>query len=272
MIGAVLALVALAAIVVFAAPAIQRRLLYLPGRRIPPPDAVLPGAEEVTLRTDDALDLRAWYLAPPSGGPGTTVVVFHGNAGTIADRAPLARRLQSADLGVLLVEYRGYGGNPGRPSEEGLGRDAVAAVRFVGARPEVDPDRIVYLGESLGAAVAVGVAVEHPPAALVLRSPFTSLPDVAAVHYPLVPRGLVAERYPNLDRIRDLDVPLLVVAGDRDSIVPFSQSRAVYEAAPAFKRLVVVEGADHNDVDLGVGRLVDETVAFVDEVLRASER
>ncbi len=269
MIGGIVLVMAVVTILAVATPAIQRRLLYLPGRTVSPVDAALPGAEEATLRTDDGIELLSWYLPPPSED-GTVVIVFHGNAGTIADRAPLARRLTAAGLGVLLVEYRGYGGNPGSPSEEGLGRDARAAVRFVESRPEVRPDRIVYLGESLGAAVAVDVATARPPAVLVLRSPFASLVEVARVHYPFVPQALVTERYPSRDRIRNLDVPVLVVAGDRDSIVPLAQSRAVYEATPGPKRLVVVEGADHNDVELGVGRLVDETVAFVDEVLPTS--
>ena len=269
MIGAI-AVAALVAAVVVAVPALQRRLLYLPARDVVPVDVALPGAEEVTLATEDGLELRAWYLAPPPEAP--TIVVFHGNAGTLADRAALARGLHDGGVGVLLVEYRGYGGNPGAPSEAGLGRDAQAAVEFLGSRPEVDPGRVVYLGESLGAGVAVGLAVERPPAALVLRSPFTSLPDVARVHYPFLPRWLVPERYPNLERMRRLEVPTLVVAGDRDTVVPFAQSRAVYDEAPEPKELVVVEGADHNDPRLVVDRLVEATIGFLDEVLPPSGR
>ncbi len=153
-------------------------------------------------------------------------------------RAALAVALNRMGLSVLLFDYRGYGGNPGRPSEEGLAADARAAQAWLAAQPEVDPDRIAYFGESLGAAVAVGLAVQRPPAALVLRSPFTSLADVGAVHYPWLPvRRLLLDRYPSIERIASVHAPLLVIAGDRDDIVPLSLSRRLYDAAAEPKRL-----------------------------------
>ncbi len=122
-------------------------------------------------------------------------------------------------------------------------------------QPEVDPDRIVYFGESLGAAVAIGLALERPPAALVLRSPFTSLADVAKVHYPWLPVGrLLIDRYPSIDRIGSLSVPVMVIAGDRDDIVPESLSRKLYDAAREPKRYLLVPGAGHNDPELVDGR------------------
>jgi uncharacterized protein len=244
----------------------QRRLIYLPSQAIPDPTTVLPQAEEVVLDTDDGLELGAWFV-PASGDPVATVVVFNGNAGNRADRAELARKLGTRGLATLLVDYRGYGGNPGRPSERGLMSDGRAAVDFLGSRPEVDPDRIVYFGESLGAGVAIGVALERAPAALVLRSPFVSLPEVASVHYPFLPASwMLWDRFPNLERIADLENPVLVVAGERDSIVPEEQSRRVYEAAPGPKRYLVIEGADHNDAELAWGeRMIEEVVVFVEE-------
>jgi hypothetical protein len=123
------------------------------------------------------------------------------------------------------------------------------------ARPEVDPGRVAYLGESLGAAVALRLAVERPPAALLLRSPFTSLADVGRLHYPWLPVGLLlADRYASAARVARLAVPLLVVAGERDQVVPAALSRRLYDAAPAPKRFVLVPGADHNDAALLDGR------------------
>ena len=140
-------------------------------------------------------------------------------------------------LSVLLFDYRGYGGNPGRPSEDGLAADARAAQAWLAAQPDVDPDRIAYFGESLGAAVAVGLAVQRPPAALVLRSPFTSLADVGAVHYPWLPvRRLLLDRYPSIERIASVHAPVLVIAGDRDDIVPAALSKRLYDAAAEPKR------------------------------------
>ena len=164
-------------------------------------------------------------------------------------RAALAGALNRMGHSVLLFDYRGYGGNPGRPTEEGLASDARAAQAWLSAQPGVE--RIVYFGESLGAAVAVGLAVERPPAALVLRSPFTSLADVGAVHFPWLPvRLLLLDRYPSIERITAVRAPLLVIAGDRDDIVPASLSRRLYDAAAEPKRFVLVPGAGHNDPEV----------------------
>jgi hypothetical protein len=181
-------------------------------------------------------------------------------------RAPLATALVRNGLSVLLFDYRGYAGNPGRPSEDGLAADARAARTWLDAHS----DRIAYLGESLGAAVALRLAVEHPPSALMLRSPFTSLTDVGRLHYPRLPVAqLLSDRYPSIDRIENLGAPLLVIAGERDSIVPAELSRRLYDAAPEPKRFVLVPGADHNDPELLDG---PEVVAEIVRFAQASER
>lgn len=163
----------------------------------------------------------------------------------------LADGLRRLGLPVLLFDYRGYGGNPGIPSEKGLAVDARAAQAWLAKQPEVDADRIVYFGESLGAAVAIELSLHRPPAALVLRSPFTSLPDVGKVHYPWLPLGwLLSEHYPSIDRIGALSVPVMVIAGDRDDIVPESLSRKLFDAARNPKRYLLVPGTGHNDPEL----------------------
>jgi fermentation-respiration switch protein FrsA (DUF1100 family) len=247
--------------------AFQRRLLYLPApRTVPPAASVLPGAEEVAFETADGVRLGGWFV-PAEGRavPGTAVLVCNGNGGNRSLRAPLAAALARLGLHVLLFDYRGYGGNPGQPTEEGLAADARAALDYLVGRPEVDPDRVVYFGESLGAAVALRLATERPPAALVLRSPFASLAEVGQLHYPLVPVSLLLrDRYDSAALAGRLAAPLLVVAGGRDRIVPASHSRRLFAAAPQPKRLVVLEGADHNDHDLLAGpRLLAEVHAFL---------
>jgi uncharacterized protein len=198
-----------------------------------------------------------------------TVVVFNGNAGERSLRAPLAAALNRTGFSVLLFDYRGYGRNPGSPSERGLLNDAGAARAYVIARDDVNAGRLVYFGESLGAAVAVGLAAEYPPAALVLRSPFTSLADMGRLYYPLLPTNLLLrDRFDLLGRIGRLSCPVLIVVGYHDRIVPPDQSRRLYDAAPEPKRFVVIQGADHNDFELLAGDLlIGEVTRFVNEAL-----
>ena len=239
----------------------QRRLIYFPDENAPSIEVMGPGWEEVAYQTGDGLTLGAWYRAPSPGQ--SVVLVFNGNAGNRADRASIGLGLTSAGLGVLLTDYRGYGGNPGDPSEDGLAADARAAAAFVGDREPGAP--VVYFGESLGSAVAVELAVAEPPAALILRSPFTSMAAIGRVHYSWLPVGaILKDRYPSDERIGEVEVPTLVVASDADSIVPIDQSRAIYEAAPGPKHLVVVPGADHNDPNLVSGpEVIDEVMTFI---------
>ena len=239
----------------------QRRLMYFPTRAAP--TSIGTDVEPVTFETGDGLTLNGWFVAASGPSPRVTLLVFNGNAGNRGDRLPLAAAFHRYGLQVLLVDYRGYGGNPGTPTEDGLAADSRAARAYLAGRTDVDASRIVYFGESLGTAVAVGLAVEHPPAAIVLRSPFTSIADVGQHHYPFLPvRLLLRDRFAAIDRIRRIHVPLLVIAGGRDRIVPIDYSRRLYEAAVAPKTLLVLPDADHNDYELLAG----------DEMIRAIVR
>ena len=174
--------------------------------------------------------------------------MLHGNAGSIADRVLHAELLAAAGFDVLLVDYRGYGASSGRPSEAGTYLDARAARRELLRLPGVDVRRVVYLGESLGAAVALELALDDPPRGLVAHTAFTSVRDLARLHYPVIPAAVVPDAYPSLRRIAQLRAPLLVVHGDRDDIVPLSHGRALHAAAPEPKALEVLPGAGHNDL------------------------
>jgi fermentation-respiration switch protein FrsA (DUF1100 family) len=257
------------ALLVLLAWRFQRRLIYLPfPQNVPPIEAVLPEGREIVLRTEDALDLKAWFLPAATARARAAVLLCNGNAGHRGFRAPLAQALSAAGLDVLLFDYRGYGGNPGSPSEEGLLADARSARRWLldhGTRP----DRLVYFGESLGTGVAVMLATEAAPAALILRSPFPSLAAVGRRHYPFLPvRTLLRDRYASIERIRLLSAPLLVILGERDSIIPADLSRELFEAAREPKRLVSIAGANHNDFELLAGeQLVGETLGFLEEWL-----
>jgi hypothetical protein len=222
----------------------RRRLRDTAGERTGPPRrrsriqisgpsldrAELARAEVVTFTTADGLQLDAWFVAGSGSPPRPTVVVFNANAGHRGYRATLAAALQRHGFNVLLTDYRGYGGNPGSPDEEGLSADARAARAYVLGRRDVDPARLVYFGESLGAAVALRLAVEHP-SALVLRPPFASLASIGQHHYPLLPvRLLLRDRFPSIDRAPPVRGPVLVIAGTSDRIIPIDHTRRLYEA------------------------------------------
>jgi uncharacterized protein len=264
----VLVLVALGGILLGMAWGFQRSLIYFPSTSgVGSAAAAIPGARDVELHTDDGLTLGAWLVPAESPERDVTVLVANGNGGDRSLRASLARALAAEGLTVLLFDYRGYGGNPGTPSEEGLALDVRAARAFL-LESGVRADRILYFGESLGSAVVTELAAEHPPAGLLLRSPFVDLASVGEVHYPFVPvRAFLRDRYPLAEHLAHVSVPTTVVLGTADSIIPPDQSRAVAEATPRLRRLVEVEGADHNDQVLLDGpALVEAVVELVERL------
>jgi len=215
--------------------AFQRRLLYRPRatRPIVDDDLALLGVAEVELATADGLTLFSWYLPPPAGRP--MILYFHGNGGNIGYRVHRLRHFAQAGYGVLLVEYRGFGGNPGRPNERGLFTDGEAALDFR-ADSGVRPDHIVLWGESLGSGVAVYLAATRKVGAMVLEAPFTSVAAAAQHQYRFVPAFyLVHDRFDSLSRIRQVAAPLLILHGERDRVVPVRHGRALLAAATAPK-------------------------------------
>lgn len=245
----------------------QRALIYFPTDAVAAPaDVGLPTAEALALRTADGLDLQAWYVAAAGETVGA-VLMLHGNAGNRADRAPLAAALRDRGIATLLLDYRGFGGNPGGPSQEGLLADARAGAAALQARSGLDASRIVYFGESLGTAVAAGLAAERPPAAVVLRSPFPSLADVGRLHYPWLPvRLLLRDDWPTAEWLGRYDGPVLVIAGERDRIVPLELSRVVVDAAGGQAEVWTVADAGHNDrVLLDGDAMLDRIASFLRE-------
>ncbi len=229
--------------------ALQRQLIYFPdSSRVPPAAEVISGARDVTLHTEDGLELGAWFVPPAARADrGLAVLVAPGNGGNREGRAGLAEELSRRGLAVLLMDYRGYGGNRGSPSEKGVAADADAAVTALG-RLGYPPERILYFGESLGGGVVAALQARTPPAGLVLRSPFTELADVGAHHYPWLPvRLLLRDRFPVVEHLSSSDVPVTVVYGDRDTVVPSSLSDRVADEAGNLSERVVIPGADHND-------------------------
>ncbi len=231
---------------------IQRKLMYAPQKHVVTPhmhDAP-EGMEQIAVQTDDGLTLKAFFLPPCDGRP--VVIYFHGNTGVVADAAHKMIPLAKAGFGILMPEYRGYGGNPGSPSEEGLIRDALAARETAERLCPNAP--IVYYGMSLGTGVANALAEKKPPAALIQEAGFTSFVDAAREIYWFLPLTLMMkDTYKTEERIRSLRAPLLVLHGERDKTVPVGQARRVFAAAGSDDKTIKTypEGRHVNLFDFG---------------------
>jgi len=222
--------------------------------------ADLPGLTTVTLHTADGLNLIAWFKPPAPGKP--TLLYLHGNAGNLMGRVGRVQRFAQPGWGELFLEYRGYGGNPGTPSEDGLNQDALSALAYL-ATQNIPSTRVVLYGESLGTGVAVRLATEKPVAAVILDSPYTSVADVAQERYWYLPaKELIKNRFELLSRIDDIHAPLLVLQGDEDNVVPPAMGRAVFAAADQPKQFWAGPNTTHfNVAETGGGDVAEAFVA-----------
>jgi len=234
---------------------LEKRFVFFPvAELLYTPNDVNLRYEDVRIETSDGLELRGWFVpGEPEIASGSDANVtwlwFHGNGGNIGHRiGELALAHHRTGANIFIFDYRGYGESEGTASEQGTYRDSRAVIEYLASRPGVDPERIVYLGHSLGAAVALELALTRPPLAMVLVSPFASVRDIAKLTLPFPPVGwLVRNHFDSVSRIRQLDVPILVLHGDLDDTVPISQGRKLYDAANQPKRFQTLEGAAHND-------------------------
>jgi uncharacterized protein len=226
---------------------VQRALMYFPDpQRTLPAAAGLQAAEEILLDTADGEKLVAWHVPPRSDRP--VVLYLHGNGGALTHRAGRFHALTADGTGLVAIDYRGYGGSTGRPTETGLLMDAETAHGFAAAR--YPAARIAVWGESLGTGVAVGLAAERPIGRLVLEAPFTSAVDVAARRYPFVPvRLLMKDQFRSDLRIASITVPLLVLHGVRDTVVPIEYGERLFGLAREPKRFVRFPDGDHEGLD-----------------------
>ncbi len=196
------------------------------------------------------------------------ILFFHGNAGNLSDRAGFVLDLARLGAEVLIVDYRGYGRSEGRPSEQGLYRDAEAAWRFLTVEKSVSPDCIVILGKSLGGAAAVHLATRVQPAGIVLQSCFTSVPDMATRHYSFVPRFIVRTKMDNLAKMSRVTCPVMVVHSTADEIAPFAMGQELFEAGGEPKTFFEIQGAGHNETIMVGGRAYFEALGgFVREAV-----
>jgi fermentation-respiration switch protein FrsA (DUF1100 family) len=225
----------------------QRDLLYVPDTSRPDrAQTHVAAVRDIEIATADGLRLLAWYLPPADGRP--LIVYFHGNGGHLGYRDGRMTRFNADGFGALFPEYRGYGGNPGHPSEEGLYTDARAALDFV-ATQGIDPARVVIFGESLGSGVAVRLASERQVGAVVLETAYSSIADVAQDRFPFLPvRWLLRDRFDAISKIAAIRAPILVLLGGEDVIVPPRFGRRLFEAAREPKQLWIAPEGGHGDL------------------------
>ena len=225
----------------------QRSLMYFPDTaRTTPAEAGLPEATEIPLTAADGVHITAWFAAPQGDKP--IIVFFHGNGGSLRYSAARFRKLIGAGIGLVALEYRGYGGNEGSPSESGLIADGEAAYAYAAAHYPVS--QIVIWGQSLGSGVAVAIAAEKPVSRLILEAPFTSAAAVASERYWYIPVGLLMKDQFHSDRlIQKIKAPLLILHGVKDRVVPYAMGERLYELANEPKHIVQFLDAGHDDLD-----------------------
>lgn len=245
----ILQLLALYTLVVVFIYFYQRNLQYFPDKSKPgtPKDNGVPEMSIINIKTADGLDLVAWF-APPQRKDGKIIVLFHGNAGNLAGRGIKARYFIDRGYGCLLCEYRGFGGNPGRPTEQGLYADGRAALKWLEDNGYIPAQFVIY-GESIGTGVAVQLASEMQPRHLVLEAPFASAVEIAKRSYPILPVDyMMHDRYDNIAKIGKVYSSLLVVHGDEDPVIPIDSGKRLFDAAKHPKEFCSIAGGGHSDL------------------------
>lgn len=247
----------------------QRSLMYYPdAHMLPPASYGLHEYSAATLTTRDGLTLTFWQHLPQQGNA-PVILYFHGNGGHLGYRAELLRAWADAGYGVLALSYRGYGGNPGAPTLHGLYADAHALLAYAQETLQLPPQQLIYYGESLGSGVASELAALVAPRMLVLASPYTSIADRAGELYPWLPvRLLLKDNFAPMAYIHRVHAPVLIIHGDRDTIVPLAHGKRLFDAANEPKRLAALPGIGHNDMP--VETIVREMMEFGESLKTAS--
>ena len=239
----------------------QRNILFVPDRSKPNlTDSNVPEMSEVNIETKDGLTLLSWFYRGQAEKP--VIIYFQGNAGNISDRDYKARFLIDNGFSVLLMGYRGYGGNQGQPSEEGLKSDGEAALAFAAKEGFKTTDIILY-GESLGTGVVVNLGISSEFRGLILEAPYTSIEALAKKRYWFIPVGLLLrDKFDSINKVSQLNSPTLVLHGDADKVIKIDYGKQLYEAIPHPKKFIAFPGGGHSNLfDFGAGIKI---VSFID--------
>lgn len=240
----------------------QRKLMYFPDRaRVAPASVGLANVEERVLKTPDGAQVIAWYGKAQPGQP--TLLYFHGNGGSLSIRAERIRRFMAEGWGVYMMTYRGYGGSTGSPTEVHNVADARLAYGAL-VHEGVAPKSIIAYGESLGTNIAVRIAAEREVGAVILDAPYTSIVDVAAGAYPFVPvRFILTDRYETARYIASVKVPLLILHGARDGVVPVAMGKELHRLANEPKRIEVFPQGGHSNLYVDGNNAIETVRAWI---------
>jgi len=211
--------------------------------------------DDVTFRTEDGLNLNGWFVPGKKPSPDAdlhTLLWFHGNAGNINRRLDNLKMIyEKVPVNVFIIDYRQYGRSEGKVSEQGTYIDARAALAYLHSRKEINREKIIFFGRSLGSAVAVELALNEKCCALILETPFTSILEMGKKLYPFLPLSLLLKtKYDSLAKIGNIKVPILVMHGDKDDLVPFEHGKRLYDMANEPKEFYTIPGAGHNDTHI----------------------
>jgi fermentation-respiration switch protein FrsA (DUF1100 family) len=243
----------------------ERSNIFFPIRHIEAtPDSIALAYEDVTFKTSDGVDLNGWFI-PSSGEARGTILICHGNAGNISHRLHIIRLFHDMDLNVFIFDYRGYGKSQGWPSEKGMYLDAKGSYEYLVNRDDVNAERVIIYGKSIGGVVAVDLAAGTNPKLLISNSAFTSTRDMAKEIYPFLPAKLfITQEFDAYSKIGGINAPKLIIHSTEDEIVPFSHGERLFEQAGQPKEFYVMYGG-HNDA---IFEYESEFVKGIDDFLR----
>jgi len=248
----------------------QAKLIYFPHKEVEvTPKLISLDYEEVTLSTNDGVELNAWWIPNPNAR--ATLIFFHGNAGNISHRLDSIEIFYNLGLSVFIFDYRGYGKSTGITSEEGTYIDAETAWTYLVKEKNIMPNNIIIFGRSLGGAIAIWLAEKYSSAALIIESSFTSIADIGKHYYPYLPTNLLARiKYSSKDKVLNIKAPTLFIHSPDDEIIPYKHGKQLFEAANEPKSFLELSGGHNDGFIISGQKYIDGINSFITDTLKGN--
>lgn len=245
----------------------QDNLIFFPNNKVDAtPELIALDYEDITLKTHDGVDINAWWI--PNTNSRATLLLMHGNAGNLSHRLDTIRIFHELGLSVFIIDYRGYGNSSGKPSERGTEIDAETAWQYLTDKKNIEADKIIIFGRSLGGAIAIGLAEKYNAAALIVESSFSSIADIGKHYYPYLPTALIARtKYPSKNRIKNIQTPTLFIHSQDDEIIPYSHGQVLFAAANEPKLFLEITGGHNDGFIISAEKYSNGIDAFISNIL-----